>query len=522
MRLNIHELRLSDRSNADILCMSKFVSDRHAKIICTIGPNTRNPEKIRELILAGMDVARLNFSHGVQDDHILSINLIREISQDLGKPIAILQDLQGPKIRTGKLSEGPIKLTRGQKFTITTEQVSSTEGLVSTTYRDLARDLKPGNLVLIDDGLLQLKVLESDGVKLVCEVIHGGLLKDNKGINIPEVKLTAQALTEKDIEDLKVAIEYDLEFIALSFVRQASDVVDLKDRIKKTGRQIPVIAKIEKPQALEEIDAILDVTDGIMVARGDLGVELSPEKVPVIQKILIQKANQKGVTVITATQMLESMIKNPSPTRAEASDVANAIIDDTDAVMLSGETAYGDFPIETVKMMSRIIQEAESAMAYPRRAKTSSVHESLQFVPPADFTHSANPQTIAETISKLACQAAIEIGAKAVVTFTSSGKIASMISKSRPNCPIVALSPYTKTQKRVALYWGVQAMIVNETLDSFDKIEEMIQVADNILIESGHFEKGDPVVFTFGSPMPMIGKTNVMKLHHVGSYMNIE
>ncbi|MDX1920724.1 MAG: pyruvate kinase [Candidatus Caenarcaniphilales bacterium] len=497
-----------------IISQHAFRGSRKAKIICTIGPATNTPEMIENLILAGMDVARLNFSHGSYEDHKKVTTIIREVSAKLGKPVAILQDLQGPKIRTGKLKNGPITLSPKQIFTITTEKIDSTESLVSTTYKDLAKDLAPGNTLLIDDGLIQMTVLESDGVKVVCEVIHGGILKDNKGINLPDVKLTTPALTEKDREDLQVGLECDVDYIALSFVREAKDVLELKALIEKANKDTPVIAKIEKPQALLNIDEIIDVSDGIMVARGDLGVELSPEKVPVVQKRLIKKANEKGILVITATQMLESMIKNPCPTRAEASDVANAIFDNTDAVMLSGETASGNFPIEVVKIMSRIIVEAEKAISYPRKVSSDlEDEEELQSKNPPNFTPSA--------ISQLACEAARAVSATAVVVFTASGAAAQRVSKCRSNCRVIALSPYPRIQRRMALYWAVQSAIINNELDTTETVEEVMDKVDEILVGSGLFAEGETVIVTAGTPSPISGTTNLMKIHTLGKFNDL-
>jgi pyruvate kinase len=488
---------------------------RKAKIICTIGPATNTPEMIKQLILAGMDVARLNFSHGSYDDHRKVTQIIREMSAELGKPIAILQDLQGPKIRTSKLKNGPITLQPNQIFTITTEQIESTDSIVSTTYTDLAKDLQAGNMLLIDDGLIHMRVLESDGVKLTCEVIHGGILKDNKGINIPDVKLTTPALTAKDKEDLVIGLECDVDYIALSFVREASDVLELKGLIAKAGKDTPVIAKIEKPQALVNINEILDVSDGIMVARGDLGVELSPEKVPVVQKRLIKKANEKGILVITATQMLESMIKNPCPTRAEASDVANAIFDNTDAVMLSGETASGNFPIEVVKMMSRIIEEAEKSLSYPRKIN-SDLEEDDDEVVPKD-----PPESIPASVSQLACEAARSVNATAVVVFTASGAAAQRVSKCRSNCRIIALSPYPRIQRRMALYWAVQSAIINNELDSTETVEQVLNKVDEILVGSKLFTEGETVIIIAGTPSPISGTTNLLKVHALGKLNEI-
>jgi pyruvate kinase len=492
-----------------IISHNAIKGSRKAKIICTIGPATNTPEMIKKLILAGMDVARLNFSHGTYQDHKKVVEIIRAVSAELGKPIAILQDLQGPKIRTGKLKNGPITLSPKQIFTITTEAVDSTDSLVSTTYPDLAKDLAVGNMLLIDDGLIHMKVLESDGIKLVCEVIHGGILKDNKGINIPDVKLTTPALTAKDREDLVIGLECDVDYVALSFVREAKDVLELKALIAKAGKDTPVIAKIEKPQALLNIDGILDVSDGIMVARGDLGVELSPEKVPVVQKRLIKKANEKGILVITATQMLESMIKNPCPTRAEASDVANAIFDNTDAVMLSGETASGNFPIEVVEIMSRIIEEAEKALSYPRKINSDlGEEEAVESKYP--------PKFVPSVISQLACEAARAVEASAVVVFTASGAAAQRVSKCRSNCKIIALSPYPSVQRRMALYWAVQSAIINDELNSTETVEEVLNKVDEILVGSKLFVEGETVIVTAGTPSPISGTTNLLKIHSLG------
>jgi pyruvate kinase len=461
-----------------------------------------------------LDVARLNFSHGDHDGHKRAIATLREVSSKSGKPIALLQDLQGPKIRTGKLAEDSVELRTGQRFVITTEEMLGNSEMVSTTYKNLAADVQPGNTLLIDDGMLRLKVLETDGTKVTCEVLYGGTLKNNKGINLPEVKMTVPALTDKDKQDLRFGLEQDVDFIALSFVREGKDVQELKDLIAEAGKDIPVIAKIEKPQALHNIDEILDVADGIMVARGDLGVELNPEKVPVIQKFLIKKANARGAAVITATQMLESMISNPSPTRAEASDVANAIFDDSDAVMLSGETAFGKFPVETVKMMSRIIQETERAISYPR-AYRSDIENHIELLPGVVASLSegerdayrANNDFI-NILSRLASQAARETDAKALVVLTDSIDTVRRISKYRTNCPILGLSPDGHIQRQMALQWGVIAYVPDENLDLGEDVSQW----DAVMTSSGLLSQGDAVVVISGSQ----SMDKALRIHIVG------
>ncbi len=482
---------------------------RKAKIICTIGPVSNSYEQIKKLALAGMDVARLNFSHSSHEEHAKVIDNIRRVSNEIGKPIGILQDLQGPKIRIGQVLNNQIELKDGQEFSITTEDVPPTETMVSTTYKDLAKDLSAGDNLLIDDGNIRFRVIESDGVKIRCTVTCGGVLKNKKGINVPDLKLSTKALTDKDIEDLMFGIANDVEYIALSFVREAKDVVELKALIReKAYKDIPIIAKIEKPQAVENIDEILAVTDGIMVARGDLGVEMQIEKMPVIQKMLIKKANEKGILVITATQMLESMIYNPGPTRAEATDVANAIFDGTDAVMLSGETASGKFPIETASMMSRIVEEAEASELYENTLKT--IPFSCQ---------NCFPQIIAE----MASNAANRINAKAIISLTSGGTIVKRISKCRPKCSIISLSPFLKTQQLTSLYWGVFPVLITEQdVEEINRLSNVTQVLDERILETGVLEKGDKAVVTFGSPMRIMGETNLMKLYRIGMKNNID
>ncbi len=494
-----------------------ILTTRKAKIICTIGPASQDRDKIAGLIKAGMDVARLNFSHGTHDLHIQNIATIRELSAELKKPIGLLQDLQGPKIRTGKLACGPITLSYGDIFAITTEPFEGTPKMVSTTYPQLAQDLVVGDFVLIDDGLLRLKVVENDGVTIRCEVIHGGLLKDNKGINLPGSKLSVPALTDKDKIDLQLGLKYDLDFIALSFVREASDIFELKDLIKAAGKDTPVIAKIEKPQAIDNLESILDAADGIMIARGDLGVELPAEKVPILQKRITKRANEKNKPVIIATQMLESMTKNPLPTRAETSDVANAIFDDADAVMLSGETAAGDFPIESVTIMSKIIEEVEAVIGFPRQ-KSSDLADSDQDVIRSleeKYARLEKPAYLPAAISSLACLAAKETRSKALLVFTTTGNMAAKLSKNRSSCPIIALSPNSKALHRMSLLWGVLP-VYQPVEDDIQNLDDIVRLVDHQLVEKGYFAKGDNIVITTGSPARLSGKTNLLKLHIVG------
>ena len=494
----------------------KSIPARKSKIICTIGPASRSVEMLKKLALNGMDVARLNFSHGTHEEHLEVINNIRQVSEELSKPIAILQDLQGPKIRIGKLpSEVPV--SGGDKIIITVKENAefSREDnmpVFPTTYKALATDLNIGDKILVDDGYIKLEVLEKRPESLVCEVEEDGIIKSNKGINVPDLKLSTSALTEKDRKDLIFGLENGVEYVALSFVREAEDVRELKRLIAEKGssKDVQVIAKIEKPQALDNLDEILDVTDVIMVARGDLGVELLVEKVPVAQKETIRKANIKGVPVITATQMLESMITNPNPTRAEASDVANAILDGTDAVMLSAETASGKFPVKAVQIMSKIIEEVEMSAVYK---KNSSIVCSTEINDELEHEEEYFPQIIAEMV----CESAKRINAKAVVVLTSCGDIARRISKRRTSCPIIALSPFEKTRLKVCLYWGVYPVeIDNMDVEEINTLQDITAIVDSNLLGHGLLQKGDPIVITFGSPLRIKGRTNLMKLHKVG------
>ena len=472
------------------------MNSRHSKIVCTIGPATRTPRMIRKLIEAGMDVARLNFSHGTHEEHGQNIVMLREAAVALKKPLAILIDLQGPKIRTGAMATGEKVLLRaGQKFTITTAKVLGDSTRVSTVFRPLPHEVKSGDRILLADGLIELFVHKVQGQEVVCEVANGGLLGQNKGINLPGVKLHVPALTEKDRADLRFALKHGADYIAVSFVRQAEDVMLAKTLIKRAGKDTPVIAKLEKPEAIENLEAILTVADGVMVARGDLGVEMNPERVPVVQKNIIAKAREFRRPVITATQMLESMTENPRPTRAEASDVANAIFDGSDAVMLSAETATGKYPIEAVSMMARIIREAEgSIQEYPRPA----TQERLK---------------IPETVAELVCHASRELHMRLIAVFTHSGFTARLVSRYRPSVPIVAFSPEAATRRRMALLWGV----TSRSIADISKIDGLAAIAEKRLTEERLVKKGDVIGIVAGTPMGIRGTTNFMKFHVIGS-----
>jgi pyruvate kinase len=468
---------------------------RSAKIVCTLGPASNSAEMIERLMRAGMDVARLNFSHGTHEEHARTIKRLREASARLSKPIGILADLQGPKIRTGALVDGrPIQLHAGQLFTISARDFPGTSAGVSTTYKRLPRDVSPGDRILLGDGLIELRVLSTTSNSVVCKVINGGELGEHKGINLPGVKLRIPAVTARDRADLAFALRHGANFIAVSFVRRAKDVLLAKSMIARARKNVPIIAKLEKPEAIENLDSILSVADGVMVARGDLGVEMSPEKVPVIQKLIIAKACEARLPVITATQMLESMTQNPRPTRAEASDVANAVFDGSDALMLSAETAAGAYPIEAVEMMDRIIREAESSNSQVLRPR------------PAQFN-------IAETAAELICHASEELHMRVIAVFTETGSTGRLISKHRPRPPIVAFSTIQETRRRLSLCWGV----VPRTIAKVQDIEELVLVTEKRLLEEKLVKRGDVVGIVAGTPLFVGGTTNFMKFHVIGS-----
>jgi pyruvate kinase len=471
------------------------MSFRRTKIVCTIGPASRSARMIDRLMRAGMDVARLNFSHGTHAEHAQTIALIRKAAVCCEKPIAILADLQGPKIRTGPLEHGgPVELRAGQRFTITTSEVAGDAKRVSTTFLPLPREVRRGNRILLADGLIELRVERVRGRDVVCEVINGGQLGEHKGINLPGVRLRVPGVTEKDRLDLGFALRHGANYVAVSFVRSAEDVLLARTAIRRRGKDTPIIAKLEKPEAIENLDEILEAANGVMVARGDLGVEMSLERVPVVQKQIIARAREFRRPVITATQMLESMTQNPRPTRAEASDVANAIFDGSDALMLSAETAAGRYPVESVGMMARIIEEAESSLGeFPRPAPSAQMK-------------------VAETTSELICHASRELNMKAIAVFTKSGSTAQLISKYRPHTPIIAFSPEAETRRRLSLLWGVLPRSIADAHD----IDGLTAMAEKRLLEEKLVRRGDIIGIVAGTPMGIPGTTNFMKFHVVG------
>ncbi len=468
---------------------------RRSKIICTLGPASSSAEMIERLMRVGMDVARLNFSHGTRAQHARTIALIRAASGRLKKPIAVLADLQGPKIRTGPLVGGrPVQLRAGQRFTITTTDRPGTNVSVSTTYKRLPRVVRRRNRILLGDGLIELRVLSTEGHRVTCEVVNGGELGEHKGINLPGVILRIPALTRKDRDDLAFALRHGANYVAVSFVRRAADVLAAQSAIRRAGKDTPAIAKLEKPEAIENLDEILRVADAVMVARGDLGVEMSPETVPVVQKEIIAKARDARRPVITATQMLESMTRNPRPTRAEASDVANAVFDGSDALMLSEETASGRYPLESVQMMDRIIREAEASITrFPRPRHAAQLN-------------------VAETTCELICHASEELRMKVVAVFTETGSTARLVSKYRPRPPIVAFSPNQETRLRLSLLWGVLPRTITPVRD----IDNLVALAEKRLLEERLVRRGDVVGIVAGTPLGTRGTTNFMKFHVVG------
>ena len=466
-----------------------------AKIVCTLGPASSTPERIGELIDAGMNVARLNFSHGSHEDHARMLAIVRSEADKRGKAVAALLDLQGPKIRVGRFTNGQIELRPGAEFTITTEPCMGDEKRVSTSYTLLPSDVKPGDQILLDDGYLGLAVTAVDGKDVRTVVVTGGILKNNKGINLPGVDVSAPALSEKDRTDIGFALRHGVDYVALSFVRRAEDVIEAKRLLTVDGVSIPVIAKIEKPQALERLGEIIDVSDGIMVARGDLGVELGPEKVPLWQKRIIEETNKRGKIVITATQMLESMITQPRPTRAEASDVANAVLDATDALMLSGETASGAHPVEAVKTMARIIDEIEKSAYYKAE------HQ----VPDIQLAISAN------AIAHAAYTAAKAMKLRTIVAVSDSGGAARLLSEYRPEANVVVLTTDEVSFRRLALIWGVTPVLVGPSSST----EELLDRVEATLIERNLAQPGENVLITMAVPVGAGLQTNVLKIHQI-------
>ena len=468
---------------------------RRANIVCTLGPAAETPERLVELVEAGMDVARLNMSHGGYEDHLMRLENTRAAAKTVGRPIGVLADLQGPKIRLARFADGPVNLEVGARFTITIDDVPGTVDRCGTTYKGLPGDVSPGDLILIDDGKLTLRAVEVTATDVVTEVVVGGPVSNNKGINLPGVAMSVPAMSEKDSEDLRWALRQGVDMIALSFVRSGDDIKAVHKIMDEEGRRVPVIAKIEKPQAVENLDEIVDAFDALMVARGDLGVELPLEEVPLVQKQIVSAARRWAKPVIVATQMLESMISSPRPTRAEASDVANAILDGADAVMLSGETSVGDFPVVTVETMARIVNNVEQ-------------HGFAQIM---DVEW--DPHTTSGVITKAATEVATRLGAKFLVTFTHSGDSARRLARLRSEIPILAFTPIEQTQAALTLTWGVETFLV----PMVGHTDDMIRQVDLALTQSGKIAEGELVIIVAGSPPGVAGHTNMIRVRRIGA-----
>jgi pyruvate kinase len=468
---------------------------RRAKIVCTLGPATSSYDDVRTLVNAGMDVARLNLSHGSHEDHSQSYADVRRAAEEAGRTVAVLADLQGPKVRLGRFADGPVELSEGAEFTVTTRDVPGDKNIVGTTYSGLADDVKPGDKVLIDDGKVALEVTDvRDGTDVVTRVELGGTVSNNKGFNLPGASMTVPALSDKDRDDLRWALREGVDWIALSFVRAGSDIEGVHEVMDEVGRRVPVLAKIEKPQAVDRIDEIVEAFDGMMVARGDLGVELPLEEVPLVQKDLIRACRHHSKPVIVATQVLESMISAPRPTRAESSDAANAVLDGADAIMLSGETSVGEYPHEAVRVMSRIVNSTEE--------------RGLRRIQALDTQPASRPGAVAEA----AMQVALTLEAKYVVTFTHSGQTAKRVSRLRSSVPIVAFSPFEDVQAQLALSWGVESLAGVEV----EHTDQMVEHADKALLASGRVQEGDFVVVVAGAPPGVSGTTNLIRVHKIG------
>ncbi|MFD8305731.1 pyruvate kinase [Streptomyces sp. NPDC059690] len=471
---------------------------RRAKIVCTLGPATDSYDQIKALVEAGMDVARLNLSHGTHAEHEERYRRVRKAADETGRSVGILADLQGPKIRLGRFAEGPVLLERGDAFTITVEEdAEGDRHSCGTTYAGLAADVTAGERILVDDGKVCLEVTSVDGPRVRTRVVEGGMVSDHKGLNLPGVAVSVPALSEKDEEDLRWALRTGADVVALSFVRSGRDIEDVHRIMDEEGRRLPVIAKVEKPQAVEAIDDIVAAFDGVMVARGDLGVEMPLEQVPIVQKRAIKLARRNAKPVIVATQMLDSMIDNSRPTRAEASDVANAVIDGTDAVMLSGETSVGKYAVETVRTMAKIVEAAEEDVL-------------AKGLPP--LTESNKPRTQGGAVARAAAEMGDFLGARFLVAFTQSGDTARRLSRYRSPIPLLAFTPEPATRSQLSLTWGAETFLGPHA----DSTDAMVGQVDELLLKYGRCEKGDIVVITAGSPPGIPGATNMVRVHHIG------
>ncbi|MCY3866579.1 MAG: pyruvate kinase [Chloroflexi bacterium] len=476
------------------------LDSKHTKIVATIGPASSDPDTLRAMVRGGMNVARINFSHGDHQTHGETIDHIRRLAAEEGTVVAVLCDIQGPKIRIGELQQEPMMLEIGDRVTLTLDDIIGQDGIVSLPHPEFLRDIEAGTTLLLDDGNLQFSVLEADGRNLVCHVMVGGPLKSRKGVSAPNARLTLSAITEKDRADIEFALARDCDYMAMSFVRSAADIRELKQLMQQLGRRSAVIAKIEMGEALENIEEIIAVCDGIMVARGDLGIETPAEEVPFHQKRIIKLCNLAAKPVITATQMLESMTENPRPTRAEASDVYNAILDGTDAIMLSAESASGSYPIRSVEVMSEIASIAEKNLSYQS---------------PSSFNRTNGGEAredISDAISKATTEISQAIKPKAIVTTSMSGYTTRRVAKERPSTPILCMTPNTKTQRRMALVWGVTSLQVQE----FTTIDEMISIIVRTAHDRRLVNRGDRLVIIAGVPFGIDGQTNLVKIHTVG------
>jgi len=467
------------------------------KIVCTLGPASDDQSTIRTFVEAGMAVARINFSHGTYEDHARRVEIVRQVASEMGRPVAILADLQGPKLRVGLLPPEGVLLTEGETATLLDQESATDRATIPLPHSEVLRDVRRGDRILLDDGLLELQVLAATARQVLARVVAGGVLHSRKGLSLPHTSLKMPSVTDKDKADAAFALGQQVDYFALSFVRRDDDVKELRAWLQEQGAETPIIAKIEKPEALDCIDEILAVSDGLMVARGDLGVEAPAEEVPIAQKRIIRACNEAGKPVITATQMLDSMIRNPRPTRAEASDVANAILDGSDAIMLSGETAVGRYPVESVRTMARIAEVTERSIPY------------ADWLQRAMHAHSGS---VTDAIAQVACEIAAELGTKAIITSTVSGDTARQVACHRPVTPIVAPTPSLATYRQLALVWGVEPLLVDEFVHTDDMIVTVIEATR----ARGRVHDGDLVVITAGVPLGGTGLTNTLKVHQVG------
>jgi pyruvate kinase len=479
-----------------------MINMRKTKIVCTIGPSSQDEETFRELVQSGLNVARLNFSHGNHEEHKIKIDTIKKVREELNTPTAIMLDTKGPEIRIKDFENGQAELIKDHEFTLTTKDILGNEKIVSVTYDQFAKDIKKGDTILIDDGLISMEAVEiTDSTDIKCIVRNGGTIKNKKGINVPNVNINLPALTDRDISDIKFGIEQGIDYIAASFIRKAEDVINIRRILEENDAgHIMIISKIENRQGVENIDEIIEVSDGIMVARGDLGVEIPAEEVPLVQKMLIKKCNDTGKPVITATQMLDSMIRNPRPTRAEVSDVATAIFEGTDAIMLSGETASGSYPVEAVKTMARIALMIEKSLDYEGMLASKS--------------NSSN-HSITDSISYATCKSCLDLKASAIISATSSGYTAAAVSKFRPVAPIIAATHGQQVMRKLALYWGVYPIRIERLYSTDDILEKSVNKA----LELGYLENGDLTIITAGVPVGVFGSTNLLKVHIVSELL---